>query len=134
MALILSHPPARAALVKSRCPGCRRRRSFRTRPFNVVAVTGAVNALTGAVTAVTWVRDPALDVTGTVPAVIAVAGRCSLSRRADGPGHLPLATLRSLAHETLACVTKVATALRDTCRHARTSRYPLHRCRSRRWS
>jgi hypothetical protein len=40
----------------------------------VVAVTGAVNAVTGAVTAETWDRDPALDVTGFVPAVIAVAG------------------------------------------------------------
>jgi hypothetical protein len=60
-----------------------------------------VNAVTGAVTAVTWGRGPALDVTGTVPAVIAVAGRHSLSRRADGPGHLLLVTRRSLAHATL---------------------------------
>ncbi len=39
-----------------------------------VTVTGAVNTVTGAVTAVTWGRGPALDVTGTVQAVIAVAG------------------------------------------------------------
>ncbi len=52
----------------------------------MLTVTGAVNAVTGAVTAVTWDHDPALDVIGTVPAVIAVAGRHSLSRRADGPG------------------------------------------------
>jgi hypothetical protein len=97
-------------------------------------VTGTVNAVTGAVTAVTWGHDPALDVTGTVPAVIAVAGRHSLSRRAERPGHVPLATLGSLAHVTLACATEVATALRDTRRYARPSRYPLHRCRSRRWS
>jgi hypothetical protein len=84
----------------------------------VVAVTGAVNAVTGAVTAVTWGRDPALDVTGTVPAVIAVAGCHSPSRRADGPGHVLLATLGSLAHATLACATQVATALRDTRRYA----------------
>jgi hypothetical protein len=97
-------------------------------------VTGAVNAVTGAVTAVTWGRDPSLDVTGTVPAVIAVAGCHSPSRRADRPGHVQLATLGSLAHATLACATEVATALRDTRRYARPSRYPLHRCRSRRWS
>ena len=54
----------------------------------MVAVTGAVNAVTGTVTAVTWGRDPALDVTSTVPAVIAVAGRHPLSRRAEGPGLL----------------------------------------------
>ena len=100
----------------------------------MVAVTGAVNAVTGAVTAVTWGRDPALDVTGTVPAVIAVAGCHSPSRRADRPGHVLLATLGSLAHATLACATEVATALRDTRRYARPSRYPLNRCRSRRWS
>jgi hypothetical protein len=100
----------------------------------VVAVTGAVNAVTGAVTAVTWGRDPALDVTGTVPAVIAVAGCHSPSRRADRPGHVLLATLGSLAHATLACATEVATALRDTRRYARPSRYPLVTYRSRRWS
>jgi hypothetical protein len=83
----------------------------------VVAVTGAVNAVTGAVTAVTWGRDPVLDVTGTVPAVIAVAGCHSRSCRADGPGHVLLATLESLAHATLACATEDATALRDTCRY-----------------
>ncbi len=88
----------------------------------MIAVTGAVNAVTGAVTAVTWGRDPALDVTGTVPAVIAVAGRHSLSRLADGPGYLPLATLRSLAHATLAFASEVATALRVTCRYARPRR------------
>ena len=90
--------------------------------------------MTGAVTAVTWGRDPALDVTGTVPAVIAVAGCHSPSRRADGPGHVLLTTLGSLAHATLACATEVATALRDTRRYARPSRYPLNRCQSRRWS
>jgi hypothetical protein len=80
----------------------------------VVAVTGAVNAVTGAVTAVSWGCDPALDVTGTVPAVIAVAGCHSPSRRVDGPGHVLLATLESLAHATLACATEVAIALSDT--------------------
>ncbi len=62
---------------------------IRTDGLTVVAVTGTVNAVTGAVTAVTWGRDPALDVTGTVPAVIAVAGCQSLSRRADGLGPSP---------------------------------------------
>jgi hypothetical protein len=100
----------------------------------VVAVTGAVNAVTGAVTGVTWVRDSALDVTGTVLAVIAVAGCHPPSRRADGPGQVLLATPGSLAHATIAYATEVATALRDTCRYARPSRYPLHRCWSRRWS
>ena len=129
-----SVPPARPG--ESRCSGGRRRRGFRTRwlSVTVVAVTGAVNAVTGAVTAVTWGRDPALDVTGTVPAVIAVAGCHSPSRRADRPGHVLLATLGSLAHVTLACATEVATALRDTRRFARPSRYPLVTYRSRRWS
>ncbi len=79
-------------------------------------MTGAVNAVTGAVNAVTWGRDPALDVTGTVPAVIAVAGCHSPSRRADRPGHvLPhwgrLFTQRSLARPKLRplCATRVAT-------------------------
>ena len=128
-------PPARPG--ESRCSGGRRRRGFRTRwplSVTVVAVTGAVNAVTGAVTAVTWGRDPALDVTGTVPAVIAVAGCHSPSRRADRPGHVLLATLGSLAHVTLACATEVATALRDTRRYARPSRYPLVTYRSCRWS
>jgi hypothetical protein len=71
---------------------------IRTDDLTMVAVTGTVNALTGAVIAVTWGRDPALDVTGTVPALIAVTGCQSLSRRADGLGHLPLATRRLLAH------------------------------------
>ncbi len=77
-------PPARPG--ESRCSGGRSRRGFRTHwplSVTVVAVTGAVNAVTGAVTAVTWSRDSALDVTGTVPAVIAVAGCHSPSRRAD---------------------------------------------------
>ena len=52
----------------------------------MVAVTGAVNAVTGTVTAVTWGSDPALDVTSSVPAAIAVAGCHPLSRRAEGPG------------------------------------------------
>jgi hypothetical protein len=75
---------------ESRCSGGRRRRGFRTRwPLSVpvVAVTGAVYAVTG----VTCGRDSALDVTGTVPAVIAVAGCHSPSRRADCPGHVLLA-------------------------------------------
>ncbi len=63
----------------------------------MVAVTGAVNAVTGTVTAVTWGRDPALVVTGTVPAVIAVVVTLSVAGP-DSPGHLPLATLRLLAH------------------------------------
>jgi hypothetical protein len=95
----------------------------------VVAVTGAVNAVTG----VTWGRDPALDVTGTVPAVIAEAGCHPPSRRADGLGQVLLATLGSLAQATLACATEIATAMHDTRRYARPSRYPLY-CRSRRWS
>jgi hypothetical protein len=95
---------------ESRCPCGRRCRGFRTRwplSVTVVAVTGSVNAETCAVTAVTCGRDPALDVTSTVSAVVAVAGRHSLSRLDDCPGHLPLATLGSLADETLACGTKV---------------------------
>ncbi len=79
----------------------------------MVAVTGAVNAVTGAVAAVTWGRDPALDMTGTVPAVIAVAGCHSPSRRADRPGHVLLATLGSLAANSAKlrplCATRVAT-------------------------
>ncbi len=46
-------------------------------------MTGAVNAVTCAVTAVTWGCDPALDVTGTVPAVIAVAGCRQLAQSPD---------------------------------------------------
>ncbi len=80
----------------------------------MVAVTGAVNAVTGAVTVVTWGRDPALDVTGTVPAVIAVADCHSPSRRADRPGHACPATLGSLVHATLACATEVAIALPES--------------------
>jgi hypothetical protein len=60
--------------------------------------------------------------------VIAVTGCHSPSRRADGPGHVLLAPLGSFAHATLACATEVATALRDTYRYARPSRYPLLRC------
>jgi hypothetical protein len=111
---------------------------IRTDDLTAVAVTGTVNAVTGAVTAVTWGHDPALDVTGTVPAVIAVAGCQSLSRRADGPGLSPAchsaATRRLLAHATLACATEVAIVTCNTCRYARPSRYPLHRCWSPRWS
>ncbi len=88
-----------------------------SKPVTVVAVTGAVNA----VSSVTWGRDPALDVTCTVPAVIAVAGCHPPSRRADGPGQVLLATLGSLAQATLACTTEIATALRDTRRYARPS-------------
>jgi hypothetical protein len=75
-ALLLSHPPG-ARPGESRSSGGRRRRGFQTSSplsVTVVAVTGAVNAVTGAVTGVTWGRDPALDVTGTVPVVIAAAG------------------------------------------------------------
>ncbi len=67
----------------------RRRSRFWTRwprSVTVVTVTGAVNAVTG----VTWGLDPALDVTGTEPTVIAVAGCHSPRRRADGPGHVLL--------------------------------------------
>jgi hypothetical protein len=46
-----------------------------------------VVAVKGAVPGVTWGYDPALDVTGTVPAVIAVAGCHSPCRRADSPSH-----------------------------------------------
>jgi hypothetical protein len=88
----------------------------------------------GAVTGVIWGRDSALDVTGTVPAVIAVAGCHPPSRRADGPGQVLLATPGSHAHATLACATEVATALRDTRRYASLNRYPMHHCRTRRWS
>ena len=67
---------------ESRCPGGRRRREIRARwplPVAVIAVTGAVEAVsravTGAVTAVIRGRDPVPDVTGTVLAVQAGAGR-----------------------------------------------------------
>ncbi len=102
----------------------------------MIAVTGAVNAVTGAVTCVTWGRDPALDVTGAVPTVIAVAGCHSPGRRpgscparhtgvtCPGPGHVLLATLGALGSRSLArpklrplCATRVATLDRvdSTC-------------------
>jgi hypothetical protein len=110
-------PPARPG--ESCCSGGRRRRGFRTRWPLSVAVTGGVNA----VTAVTWGRDPALDVTRTVgwwrPAARSrlvtgwsrrgapfsvtaghvAAGRVTAVTSADQrPRPLPLATLESRAH------------------------------------
>jgi hypothetical protein len=114
-ARLLSRPPA---LVKAAAPAADAAADSGpadrspSESVTVVAVTGAVNAMTGAVTVVTWGLDPALDVTGTVPAVIAVAGCYSPSRQADGPGHVLLTTLGSLAHAALACATEVATAPR----------------------
>jgi hypothetical protein len=107
-------------------------------PLTVVAVTGAVNAVTGVVTAVTWGRDPALDVTGTVPAVIALAGCHSPSRRADRPGHVLLAILGSLALKLLTqrslarpklrplCATRVATLARVDTRCIAVGRFAGH--------
>jgi hypothetical protein len=68
------------------------------------------------------------------PSVIVVAVTGTVNAVTNGPGHLLLATLGSLAHVTLACSDDIAIALRDTSRYARQSRYPLHRCRSRPWS
>jgi hypothetical protein len=111
------------ALVKNRCPGCRRLRGFRTRwppSVTVVDVTGAVNAVTGAVTAVTWGHDPVPEVTGTVPAVIAVAGCHSPSRRAItfSPQWGRLLMKRSLARPKLRpfCAIRVATLARVNTR------------------
>ncbi len=59
-------------------PRCRPRRPT----GDVEAVTGDV---TVAVTAVTRPVTPALDMTGTVPAVTTVAGGLPRSPRADGP-------------------------------------------------
>jgi hypothetical protein len=88
-----------------RCPCCRRRSGFRFRlppSVTVVAVTGAVNAVIGAVTAVTWGRDPAMDVTGTVPAVITMAG-CHSGPTARAISHSPhWGHFDSIAHETYA--------------------------------
>jgi hypothetical protein len=112
-------PPDRPG--ESNCPGCRRLRGFLTRwppSVTVVDMTGAVNAVTGAVTAVTWGRDPVPEVTGTVPAVIAVAGCHSPShgRRAIScsPQWGRLLMKRSLARPKLRpfCATRVATLAR----------------------
>ena len=89
---------------QSRCPGGGRRPGNPARwplPVTVIAVTGAVKAVTGAVTgavkAVIRIRDPAPTVTGAVPAV--TAGRSSLAESpGQRPGSLPLATPESLAH------------------------------------
>ncbi len=77
----------------SRFPGGRRRRGNRAcwpLPVTAIAVTGAVIAADVAVSvAVTTVLrgcDPAPAVTGTAPAVTAVAGRRKLSRWAGGLG------------------------------------------------
>jgi hypothetical protein len=125
-------PPARPG--ESRCSGGSRPSGFRALlplPVTVFAVTCAVKvvgcAVTGAVTAVTRGRDPAPAVTGSVPAVIAVAGG-PLGQR---PG-LPLATPDSLAHETSACASDAATAPGGTSRHACLSRPLLPRLRQHR--
>jgi hypothetical protein len=122
-------PPARPG--ESRCPGGRRRCRNRARwPLFVTVATCAMEAVSGAVIgAVT----PAPAVTGSVPAVTAVAGRPSLSLRAGRPGPLPLATPEQLAHETLACATEVAITPGGTSRHVRVSRPLLPRLRPRRY-
>ncbi len=96
----------------------------------MVAVTGGVNAVSGAVITVSWGSDPALVVTGTVPSVIAVAGCHSPSRRACPARHTGVACSRNASLRDRS----YDRSLRDTRRYARPSRYPLHRCRSRRWS
>ncbi len=100
----------------SRCPSGRHRHGNRAcwqLPSTVIAVTSAVIAagvvVSVAVTTVTVPRgrDPAPALTGTTPAVTAVAGRPSLSRWAGGQGlyRSPccsrLLTKRSLARPKL---------------------------------
>jgi hypothetical protein len=79
----------------------------------------------GAVTAVTRGRDPALNVTGTVLAVTAVAG---------GLEPLLLDRRTSLDHESLVCATKDTIALLGTSHHTRSTCQTLPRCRLRRCS
>ena len=71
------------------------------------AVKAVTRAVTGAVTAVTRGRDPRAGRDRHRAAVTAAAGRPSLSRRA-GPPARASTTPESLAHETLACATEGA--------------------------
>jgi hypothetical protein len=130
MLLVDFVPPARPG--GSRCPGGRRRRWNRAcwpLPVTVIvcsAVVAAGVAVSVAVTTVPRGRDPAPALTGTTPAVTAVAGRPSLSRWAGGQGlyRSPccsrLLTKRSLARPKL-----TALARRGTSRQDRLSRPPL---------
>ena len=124
-----------------RCLGGRRHRGIRALwPFSitVLAVTGAVKAVGGAVTgtvpAVTRGRDPCAG-RGRHRACRACRGRSSLAVLPDRrPRPLPLAKLESLSHETLAFAPEIAFALRGMSSHARFSRSQLSRLRSRRCS
>jgi hypothetical protein len=95
-------PPARPG--ESSCSGGSRHRGFRALwplPVTVFAVTCAVKvvgcAVTGAMTTVTRGREPAPAVTGSVPAVIAVAGCPSgPAARASTARHARLARSRNV--------------------------------------
>ncbi len=103
----------------------------------MIAVTGAVKAVggavTGAVTAVTRGRDPCAG----RDRLRACRDRRGSSSLAESPGKRPgpllLATPEPLAHETLVCATEVAIALGATSRHVRVSRPLLSCIRSRRY-
>ncbi len=127
-------PPARAG--ESSCPCCRRRRGNRASyPLSVavIAVTGTVQAVggavTGAVTPVTRSRDSCAG-RDRLSACRDCSGR---SFPAESPGQLPrpppLAAPEQLAHETLACATEVAIAPGGTSSHVRLSRPLLPRLR-----
>jgi hypothetical protein len=109
--LMLFVPPARPG--ESRCPGNRRRRGIRARwPLSVavIAVTGAMKAVTGDVTVVTRGRDPCAG-RKRHRAGSDRRGRWSPAQsqgRRPGPRMRDLLT--SLAHEALAC-TDVARSL-----------------------
>ncbi len=80
-------PPARPG--ESYCPGKRRRRGIRARwllSVAVIAVTGAVKAVTGNVTGITRGRDPCAGRDRHCAAVTAMAGGLPRSLLADGPG------------------------------------------------
>ena len=113
---------------ESRCPGGRLRRGNRARcPLSVagIAMTGTVLAVggsvTGAVTAVTRGRDPCAG-RDRLRSCRDRRGR-SLPAESPGqrPGPPPLAAPEPLAHETLACATKVAIAPGGTSSHVRSS-------------
>ncbi len=89
----------------------------------VIAVTGAVKAVggavTGAVTAVTRGRDPCAGC-DLHSACRDRRGRSSLAESpGQRPGPSPLATPEPLAHETLACATEAAIAPGSMSRHVR---------------